>query len=363
MGSEIRSEAEAAVSINHKIVACYARPPIEGDFERRFAPELEILRGLGDLSQIDSGDRGLFMDAVSRADAVITNWGIRFGRDVISRMKKCRIIAVGAVGVDMVDLEAATDFGVVVTNAPDTFIEEVADHAMMLLLAGARRTGLVKGFAASDQWTRGRSLLMKSPRLMGSTLGLLGYGNAARATARRAKPFGLRLIAHDPYLADTVLCADEVEPVGFAELLEQSDYLSLHTPLNDETHHIINAQAFGLMKKNAILVNTARGSIIDETALINALNAGEIAGAGLDVLEQEPPDIENPLLHNPDVIVTPHVASASTRMLIECRRRAARQVALVLRGKWPMSCVNPRVLDTSDLTRWQPYSTERGPNR
>lgn len=351
------------MSAHRKIVACYARPPAEDAFERRFALELEILRGLGDFSQVDAGDRDSFMDAVSDADAVITNWGIRCDRDVISRMKQCRIIAVAAVGVDMVDLEAATEYGVVVTNAPDTFIEEVADHTMMMLLAAARRTGRVGGFAKSDQWTRGRSLLMKSPRLMGNTLGLLGYGNVARAAARRAKPFGLRVIAQDPYVADTVLCADEVEPVSFSELLERSDYLSLHMPLNDETHHMINEEALERMKKTAILVNTARGAIVDEAALIAALNAGEIAGAALDVLEQEPPDLDNPLLRNPDVMVTPHVASASVRMLIECRRRAARQVALVLRGKWPMSCVNPKVLEKSDLVRWQPYSTERGPNR
>ena len=351
------------MSRHHKIVACFARPPVEDDFQRRFALELEILSGLGDFSQIDARDRDSFLEALSDADAVITTWGVRYDRELISRMKKCRIIAVGAVGVDMVDLEAATEFGIVVTNAPDTFIEEVADHAMMLLLAGARRIGVIGSLAASDDWNRGRSLLTKSQRLMGSTLGLLGYGNVARATARRAKPFGLRVIAHDPYVADTTLCANEVEPVSFAELLERSDYLSLHTPLNDETHHIISTQAFERMKKTSILINTARGSVVDESALISALKDGQIAGAALDVLEQEPPELQNPLLHNPDVIVTPHVASASTRMLIECRRRAARQVALVLRGKWPMSCVNPKVLETSDLTRWQPYSADRGPNR
>lgn len=351
------------MTTHHKIVACYARPPVEDDFKRRFALELEILHGLGDFSQIDATDRSSFMNAIFDADAVITTWGIGFDRDVMSRMRKCRIIAVGAVGVDMIDLEAATEFGIVVTNAPDTFIEEVADHTMMLLLAGARRTGLIGTFAASDNWARGRSLLMKSPRLMGSTLGLLGYGNVARAMARRAKPFGLRVIAHDPYVADTTLCADEVEPVSFAELLERSDYVSLHTPLNDETRHIMNAQVFERMKETAILINTARGPVVDEAALINAMKEGQIAGAALDVLEQEPPDPQNPLLHHPDVIITPHVASSSTRMLIECRRRAARQVALVLCGKWPMSCVNPKVLEESNLTRWQPYSTERGPNR
>lgn len=348
---------------HYKIVACFARPPVEDAFERRFALELEILQGLGQFSQVDARHRKSFLGGISDADAVITTWGVRFDRDVIAHMKRCRVIAVGAVGVDMIDLEAATERGIVVTNAPDTFIEEVADHTMMLLLAGARRIGAVASLAASDDWTRGRSILMKVPRLMGSTLGLLGYGNVARAVARRAKPFGLRVIAHDPYVADTALCADEVEPVSFSELLERSDYLSLHTPLNDETRHVIDAQAFARMRKTAVLINTARGPVVDEAALIHALKGKQIAGAVLDVLEQEPPDAQNPLLHNPDVIITPHVASSSTRMLVECRRRAARQVALVLKRRWPMSCVNPKVLDQSDLVRWQPYSSERGPNR
>lgn len=332
-------------------------------FERRFAIELEILKGLGDLSQVDRNDHESFMSAVERADAVITTWRVKFDREVISKMRQCRIIAVGAVGVDMVDLDAATDAGIVVTNAPDTFVEEVADHAMMMLLALARRAKQMQALAESDNWAKGRSLLWKVPRVMGSTLGLLGFGSVARASARRAKPFGLRVIAHDPYVADTTLAAADVEPVSFSELFERSDYLSLHTPLNDETRHMIGADAFRQMKDVAVLINTSRGSVVDEQALIHALNQGQIAGAALDVLEQEPPDPDNPLLTHPDVLVTPHVASASTRMLPECRRRAARQVALVLRGKWPMSCVNPRVLEGSDLIRWQPYSAERGPNR
>jgi D-3-phosphoglycerate dehydrogenase len=198
---------------------------------------------------------------------------------------------------------------------------------------------------------------------MGQTLGLFAFGNVARCTARRAKAFGLNVIAYDPYVSELEMSALGVEPVGFGELLARSDYLSIHAPHNAETEHAINAAALARMKPSAIVINTARGPIIDEVALIDALRRGEIAGAGLDVLEQEPPAPDNPLLHMPNVLVTPHVASASTRMRPETRRRAAREVALVLRGRWPMSCVNPTVLPRVPLERWQPYPMSRGPNR
>jgi len=352
---------------SRKIVIAYARPASREeatlDAAARYAIEHDTLHGLGEVTAVDYRDERLFAEVVCAADAVMTSWGVNFDRDLIATMKRCRVIAMAAVGVDMVDLDAATAAGIVVTNVPDTFIEEVADHAMMLLLAAARRTKQVHAFAASNTWREGRRLLMSVPRLRGQTLGMLGYGNVARAMAKRAQPFGLRIIAHDPYLPDTVLCADGVDPVPFDVLLEASDYLSLHTPLNDETYHLINAEALGAMKPSAYLINTARGPVIDEAALINALQAGQIAGAALDVLEEEPARPDNPLLAHPNVLVTPHVASASSRMLPECRRRAARQVALVLRGKWPMSCVNPKVLEGSALMRWQPTPSERGPNR
>jgi D-3-phosphoglycerate dehydrogenase len=173
----------------------------------------------------------------------------------------------------------------------------------------------------------------------------------------------MHVIAFDPYVSELEMSALGVEPVSFSELLERSDYLSVHAPHNEETEHAINADAFARMKNSAIVINTARGPIIDEKALIEALRSGQIAGAGLDVLEQEPPALDNPLLSMDNVLVTPHVASASTRMRPETRRRAAREVALVLRGRWPMSCVNPTVLPKVTLERWQPYPMSRGPNR
>jgi D-3-phosphoglycerate dehydrogenase len=173
----------------------------------------------------------------------------------------------------------------------------------------------------------------------------------------------MHIIAYDPYVSELETTKEGVEPVGFRELLERSDYISIHAPHNEETEHAFSTDTFACMKETAVVINTARGPIIDEPALIAALEQGQIAGAGLDVLEQEPAAKDNPLLKMENVVVTPHVASATTRMRPETRRRVGREVALVLRGKWPMSCVNPTVLPKVALERWQPYPMNRGPNR
>lgn len=331
--------------------------------QERYALELEALGPIAEIVEIRADTAAQFAAGVEQVDAVITTWGLRVDRQVIESMKRCVVIGVGSIGVDMVDVEAATEAGIVVTNVPDVFIEEVADFAMMLLLSVSRLTPTMTRMARDGEWYQARPLLSRIPRILGQTLGLLAFGSVARCTARRAQAFGLRVIAHDPYVSELELTAAGVEPVGFSDLLARSDFLSIHTPLNDETRHLIDAAALGKMKRTAVIVNTARGPVIDEQALADALREGLIAGAGLDVLEQEPPAPDNPLLRMENVIVTPHVASASTRMRPETRRRAAREVALVLKGRWPMSCVNPSVLPRTRLARWQPHSMNRGPNR
>jgi D-3-phosphoglycerate dehydrogenase len=333
------------------------------DVAVRYALELEALAPVADIVEVDGTSGDTFAEGARHADAVITSWGIQIDRAVIARLERCVVIGVGSVGVDMVDVDAATAAGIVVTNVPDVFIEEVADHALMLLLAAGRRVRIMQRMAEHGDWYQGRPLLNQVPRLMGRTLGLLAFGNVARCTARRAAGFGLRVIAHDPYVSELTISAEGVEPVSFDELLERSDYLSVHAPLNDETRHLLDAPAFARLKPGAVVVNTARGPIIDETALIEALRSGTVAAAGLDVLEQEPPRSDNPLLAMDNVVITPHVASATTRMRPETRRRVGREVALVLRNRWPMSCVNPTVLPRVPLERWQPYPMNRGPNR
>lgn len=331
--------------------------------EERWSLELEALAPIADIIEIRADTPQEFADGVRDMDAIITSWGLRIDKQVIDALEKAVCIGVGSVGVDMVDIEAATAAGLVVTNVPDVFIEEVADHAMALLLDMARLTPTMVRMAREGDWYQARPILSRIPRLFGQTLGLFGFGNVSHCTARRAKAFGLNIIAYDPYVSELEITKEGVEPVGFHELLERSDYLSIHTPHNDETEHAFNSDAFARMKETAFLVNTARGPIVDELALIEALRTGQIAGAGLDVLEQEPPERDNPLLTMDNVVVTPHVASATTRMRPETRRRVGREVALVLRGKWPMSCVNPTVLPKVTLDRWQPYPMNRGPNR
>jgi D-3-phosphoglycerate dehydrogenase / 2-oxoglutarate reductase len=331
--------------------------------EQAWSLELEALDPIADIVEIQADTPDEFAEGARDADALMTSWGMRFDKSIISELEKCVVIGVSSVGVDMVDIDAATAAGIVVTNVPDIFIEEVADHAMMLLLDVARMTSEMTRLAATGEWFNGRPILSLRPRLFGQTLGFFGFGNVARCTARRAKGFGLRLIAYDPYVSELEITGADVEPVGFDELLERSDFVSLHTPHNAETEGAFDAAAFAKMKSSAILINTARGSLIDESALVDALSNGVIAGAGLDVLRDEPPKPDNPLLTMANVVVTPHVASATTRMRPESRRRASREVAMVLLGRWPMSCVNPTVLPRAQLERWQPYPMNRGPNR
>lgn len=331
--------------------------------EDRWSLELEALEPIADIIEIRADTPEEFAAGVRDVDAIITSWGLRIDATVINALEKAVCIGVGSVGVDMVDIDAATNAGLVVTNVPDVFIEEVADHAMGLLLDMARRTPMMARMAKAGEWYEGRPLLSKVPRLYGQTLGLFAFGNVGHCMARRAKAFGLNVIAYDPYVSELELTKEGVEPVGMSELLARSDYLSIHAPHNEETHHSFGAEAFDAMKETAVIINTARGPIIDEAALIVALQENQIAGAGLDVLEQEPPALDNPLFAIENVVITPHVASATTRMRPETRRRVGREVALLLRGKWPMSCVNPTVLPKVPLERWQPYPMNRGPNR
>jgi D-3-phosphoglycerate dehydrogenase / 2-oxoglutarate reductase len=335
-----------------------AGPPGE-----RFAHELEALAPIADIVEVQAANAQEFVEGAAGADAVITSWGIRIDESIIDRLDKCVVIGLGSVGVDMVDVDAATRAGIVVTNTPDVFIEEVADHAMMLLLSTARRAKEMNLLATGERWREGRPLLNEVPRLMGRTLGLVSFGNVARCTAKRAKAFGMHVVAYDPYVSELTIGEHGVEPVAFGELLERSDYVSVHSPHNAETHHMLDAAAFERMRAGVAIINTARGPIIKEVDLIAALRAGKVRAAGLDVLEQEPPEPDNPLLSMDNVMVTPHVASATTRMRPTARRRVGREVALVLRGRWPMSCVNPTVLPKTPLERWQPVPMTRGPNR
>ena len=347
------------------------RLPIQAQtVEQDWSWELEALAPIADIVEVHADTPAEFAKGAHDADALMTSWGMRIGAEIIGALENCAVIGVGSVGVDMVDVEAATKAGIVVTNVPDVFIEEVADHAMMLLLDVARMARQMARMASQDEWHNGRPVLSVRPRLLGQTLGFYGFGNVARCTARRAKAFGLHLLAYDPYVSELEITGAGVEPVGFKELLERSDFISIHTPHNSETEHAFDAAALAQMKPTAILINTARGPIIDEPALIAALRDGVIAGAGLDVLEQNLRRRTNPLLTMDNAVVTPHVASA---IGAGCGQRPApagraQQVAMSPRGPLADELCQPecaasrttrQVAALPDESRSQPMNVAR----
>jgi D-3-phosphoglycerate dehydrogenase / 2-oxoglutarate reductase len=324
--------------------------------------EMEALTPIdAEIFEIPPGSEDDFVAAARDADALYAK-GRPITKRMIDGLGSCKIIALGSVGVDSVDVEAATARGIPVTNCPDTFIEEVADHAMRLILATHGRLVVQDRLVREGRWAEGRPMLLKIPRLRGMTVGLIAFGHVARAVAERAKPFGLHIIAYDPFIEEIVMVERGIEPVSLPELLARADIISMHSPATASANRMIREEHFRQMKKTAIYVSTGRGPTTDEAALIKALDEGMIAGAGLDVLEQEPPGGNNPLLKMDNVILTAHVASATSRFDPARRRRVGQELSLVLTGRWPMSCVNPSVLAASDLRRWQPVSMERGPN-
>ena len=324
--------------------------------------EMESLGPIdAEIVEIPADSEGEFIEAAKDADAIIAR-GRRITEAIVNELNNCKVISLGSVGADIVDVAAATAKGIPVTNVPDTFIEEVADHTMMMILSTFRRLRTMDQYVRSGRWSEGRPLLSNFPRLYGQTLGFISFGHVARATALRAAPFGLRMIAFDPYIEELMITEYGVEPVSYLDdILERSDIVTMHAPSTEEVHHMLREEHFRKMKPTALFINNGRGPTVDENALIKALQEGWIAAAGLDVLEQEPPDPDNPLLSMENVTLTPHVASASERMRPETRRRIGQEIALVLTGRWPRTCVNPSVLDKTDLIRWQPYSMARGP--
>ena len=332
----------------YKVVA-QGRPDGAADFTF----ELEELRGLDvELVEVPADSDSAFLEGARDADAILVR-GMTLSGAVIERFTRCKIIALDSVGFDLVDVAAATARGIPVTNCPDINIQEVAEHTATLILAAHRRLLLVNSIVRQGHWWGGHPVLRQLPRLYGQTLGLISFGNIPRAVAPLMQAFGLHLLAHDPFVKETTMIRHGVEPVGLDELLQRSDIVSNHLPATTGTAKLIGERQFKLMKPQAVFVNTGRGATVDEAAMIRALDEGWIAHAALDVLAQEPPDPNNPLLGMENVTLTGHVASASSRVVAVSRRRVGMEVALVLRGRRPLSCVNPSVLAGSGLLEWQ----------
>jgi D-3-phosphoglycerate dehydrogenase len=276
------------------------------------------------------------MKLAADADAVLVTYA-KINADMIRQMKKVRIISRFGIGVDNVDLDAATEKGIVVTKVPDYCIDEVSDHAMALLLTAARKIPLANDQVHSGTWKMPN--VVPIHRLRGSVVGLVGFGRIPQLVAPKAKSFGMRVVAFDPYVPAEVFKNLGVEKVEFADLLKMSDYVSIHSPLTPETKGLFNADAFGKMKKGSYVVNTARGPIIDEAALAAAIDSGQIDGAALDVMTNEPPT-GSPHIGKRNVIITPHTSFYSEESLVELQTKASQEVANVLTGKTPRNPVN-----------------------
>jgi D-3-phosphoglycerate dehydrogenase len=274
-------------------------------------------------------------DALVIASAPVT-------RGVMSALEGLKVVVRTGVGYDVIDVPAATELGVVVVNIPDIWVREVANHALALLLAGNRKIITLDRNVHAGTWGGGVPGAWTGS-LHGETVGIVGLGNIGSAFARRVAAFETTVIAHDPYVDDARFAALGVERVSLETLAARSDYVSVHTLLNDETRHLIGEAFFRRMKPTAVLINTARGPVVDERALIQALTEKRLAGAALDVWEQEPVAADNPLLRMDNVIATPHAAYFSSPAVAQVPRRCGEEAARVLTGQRPLNVVNPEV--------------------
>ena len=307
-------------------------------------PAREVLSRIGaELLLAEASTPQAIMQVARDADALLVTYA-HVTAEMIAQMTRCRIIARFGIGVDNVDIAAATKASIVVTRVPDYCIDEVSDHTMALLLALARKIPFANSRAHRGHWEM--PAVVPIHRLRGSVLGLVGFGRIPQLVAPKAKAFGLRVIGYDPFVSEETMKCAGVEKVDFSELVKVSDHISIHTPLVPETNHLFNADVFRRMKPTAHLINTARGAVVDEEALAQALDQGHLAGAALDVLSQEPPST-SPLFGRDSVILTPHMSFYSAESLVELQSKAAEEVVHVLIGEAPRHPLNPEALKSS----------------
>ena len=328
------------MSAAYRVVHCDAGP-------QSFAIErAELARANAELVPVRPRSEEELIETIRDADGLLVVFRPITAR-VIDALRRCRVIGRYGVGVDNVDLDAATARGIVVANVPDYCLHEVSNHALTFLLACAKQLVPLNNAAKGGSWRK--APLAGIGEIYGQTLGIIGLGNIGQLVARKARAFGMEVLAHDPFVPERVAAAHEVALVPLAELLERSDYVSVHTPLTAETQGMLGEREFRMMKPGACLINTSRGGVLDEAALVEALRAGWIAGAALDVLAKEPPDADHPLLAMENVILPPHTAAQSRPAMAELSRRVAAAVADVLGGRWPPAVANPAVRERITL--------------
>jgi D-3-phosphoglycerate dehydrogenase len=268
-----------------------------------------------------------------------------YTREVLASAPQLKMVMRYGVGVDTVDLEAATEYGIVVGHFPDFCIPEVANHALAHLLVCAKKMRQLDHRMRTSGWAAARAPLSPMGPIHGETVGLIAFGNIARAMAVRVQALNMKVIAYDPYIPADVFEAAGVEPVSLEELAARSDYVSCHLPLNDQTRGILDAGFFSQMKRTACFINTGRGAVVVESALVAALQEGRIAGAGLDVFEHEPISVDHPLCAMENVMLTPHTASYADQTMAVRRRRVGYSTLSVLQGGLPEFVANPAVVD------------------
>src|SRR5262245_26685137 len=283
------------------------------------------------------------IEACRDADACLVP-GQRFTAEVLNQLERCRVIVRYGVGYDVIDVDAASRHNILVVNIPDFCLREVANHALALLLDCAKKISRQDRWMRTGGWKGGRSpFLSPMGQIHGETIGLVGFGQIARAFHKRGAALDMKVLAYDPFVSQELADSLNVELVSLDELLQRSDYVSLHVPLMPATHKLIDAEKLALMKPTAYLINTGRGLVVDEQALIAALQNGQIAGAGLDVFEVEPLPGDSPLLRLENVTMTPHCASYADETVRTMWRRVGQEAALTLRGQMPNTPVNGQI--------------------
>ena len=294
----------------------------------------------------------VIVDKVATVDALVSLLSDKIDPEVFKAAPKLKIVSQLAVGFDNIDIAEATRRGIYVTNTPEVLTDTTADFAWALLMAIARRVAEADKYVRTGKWKVGWHPAMLSGRdIYGATIGIIGAGRIGYAVAKRAKGFDMRVLFYDVIPRPEMEKDFGAKKVDLDTLLRESDFVSVHVPLKKETHHLVNAQTLSLMKKTAYLINNSRGPVVDEKALYEALRKEQIAGAGLDVFEQEPTPVDNPLLKLDNVVVAPHISSASLETRAKMSEMVAENLVAFFEGKRPPNLVNSDVIKTKPLSR------------
>ncbi len=292
------------------------------------------------------------IETAKDADVILMG-GAQITRRIMEALPKCKAIIFGSVGYDRIDVDAATDNNIIVTNcpAPQWLAEEVSNHAITLLLACAKKLVYLNNGTKQGRWAECKQAQEPMVSIHGQILGLVGCGSLGQMTGRKAQCFSLKILGYDPYVDKSLAKKQGITLVSLPELLKESDFVSAHTLLNEKTRHLMGEKEFKQMKPTAYFINTSRGQVVDELALIKALQEKWIAGAGLDVFEKEPVDPDNPLLKMDNVVVTPHSAGYSDASFRLSKIIVGQEAVRVLSGRWPKNVVNKTVKPKVNLVK------------